>query len=100
MNELFCDRTSNTDNHRNGGPVTVNTDIKLTLKEYIKEDQQVTIQNVANKFEISYTSAQDIYDKQVVNVACFSQVGYVAVASTADEEDGVKVSRIHQHRSG
>ena len=55
---FFCGMTSSTDNPRHGGPKTVNTDIKLTLiEEYIKEDWQVPIQNVANKFKISYTSA-------------------------------------------
>lgn len=61
MNRFAAGRESSADDHRNGRPVTVSTDVKLTLiEEYIKEDRRVTIQNVADKFDISYTSAQDI----------------------------------------
>lgn len=49
------------DDHRKGRPVTATADEKLTaVEEFVKEDRRVTIQDIADEFDISYGSAQDI----------------------------------------
>lgn len=61
MNRFHDGREAISDDHRSGRPTTVQSETNLTaIEAYIKQDRRVTIQDVADTFDISYTSTQDI----------------------------------------
>lgn len=61
MNRFIDGRETAEDDHRKGRPVTVKSEDKISaIEKYIKEDRRVTVTNVAEKFDISFGSAQDI----------------------------------------